>query len=467
MSRLPIRLRLIVPFAAAIAVVLTAMGFFVYVRVSDALLASVDQSLRAQAEEARSHVERGRGLVDRDVAGGVTLAELVRSDGSVAEAEPANLPALASASERGRALAGRSVRWNTRIPGFSGKWRVLAVRVSHGNRPVVLVAARTLGPRAEALDRLEHELLFGGAAALVLALLAGYGLGASALRPVEAMRVRAAAITASTRGQRLPVPRPRDELSRLAETLNLMVARLEGALEHERRFVEDASHELRTPLALLRAELEIALRHPRSRAELEQALQSASEETERLIRLAEDLLLIARSDQGALPIRRERVSARDVLHRAATRFATIAGDRGRSVSVVEDDDAAVDVDLNRIEQAIGNLVDNALRYGAGDVRLFVRRANGQVELHVADEGPGFSPAFLSRAFDRFSRADEARAAGGAGLGLAIVELIAQAHGGSASVTNDARGADTWITLEAAGEQPDSTQPQPAHAASGA
>ena len=107
-----------------------------------------------------------------------------------------------------------------------------------------------------------------------------------------------------------------------------------------------------------------------------------------------------------------------------------------------------------------------MRYGAGEVRLFVRRTNGQVELHVADEGPGFSPAFLSRAFDRFSRADEARAAGGAGLGLAIVELIARAHGGSASVANDALGADTWITLEAAGEQLGSAQSKPAQAASG-
>jgi two-component system OmpR family sensor kinase len=445
-SRLPIRVRLILPYALAIALVLAAMAFFVYERVGSALLSSVDQSLRAQVQEGQGHVEQGRGLLDRDVAGGVTLAELVRADGSVVQATPARLPTLPSASKRRSALAGRTVWWDARIPGFAGTWRLLAVRVNRNDRPLVLVAARTLATRTDALARLERELVFGGVAALALAILLGYALGVFALRPVEAMRARAAAITASRRGQRLPVPRPRDELARLAETLNEMLARLEGALEHERRFFADASHELRTPLTLLGAELELALRRPRSRVELEEALRSASEDTARLSRLAEDLLLIARSDQGGLPVEPERVSAVWLMHEVASRFATAAREDGRRVSVSEDEDGLVDADPTRIEQALGNLVDNALRYGAGDVRLYARRVDGAVELHVADEGPGFPPAFLPRAFDRFSRADEARATGGTGLGLAIVELIARAHGGSAAVANRDRGADAWIAL---------------------
>jgi signal transduction histidine kinase len=456
-SRLPIRVRLILPYALAIALVLAAMAFFVYERVGSALLSSVDQSLRAQVQEGQGHLEQGRGLLDRDVAGGLTLAELVRGDGSVVQATPARLPTLPSASRRRRALAGSPVWWDERIAGFDGTWRLLAVRVNRNHRPLVLVAARTLTTRSDALARLERELLFGGLAALALAILVGYALGVFALRPVEAMRARAAAITASRRGQRLPVPHPRDELSRLAETLNEMLGRLEGALEHERRFVADASHELRTPLALLQAELEIALRRPRSRAELEEALRSASEDTARLSKLAEDLLLIARSDQGGLPVERERVSAVSLLHDVASRFVTAAREEGRRVLVSEDEDGIFDADPTRIEQALGNLVDNALRYGAGDVRLFVHRAGGAVELHVADEGPGFAPAFLPRAFDRFSRADEARATGGTGLGLAIVELIARAHGGSAAVANRARGADAWITL--------ASRPLPVQAAS--
>jgi len=179
------------------------------------------------------------------------------------------------------------------------------------------------------------------------------------------MRRRAAAITASTPGSRLPVPGSHDEVSRLAETLNDMLGRLEAAFEHERRFLADASHELRTPLALLRTELELALRRPRSREELEQALRSAAEETERLTRLAEDLLLIARSDQGSLPIRRERLSARGVLTDVADRFAGRAAELGRTLAVEPGEDAALDADPARLEQAIGNLVDNALTHGRG------------------------------------------------------------------------------------------------------
>ena len=310
----------------------------------------------------------------------------------------------------------------------------------------VLVLAQTLGPREDALHRLARELVLGGPAALALAILAGYLLAAAALRPVEAMRRRAAAITASTPGMRLPVPPGRDEISKLAETLNDMLGRLEAAFEHERRFVADASHELRTPLALLRTELELALRRPRSHDELEEALRSAAEDTERLTHLAEDLLLIARSDQGELPLRRVRVSAREVLEDVAARFEEAARARGRSVAVSSGTDAFVDADPARLEQALGNLVDNALVYGDGAVELFVVNGAG-VELHVADEGPGFPLGFSARAFDRFSRADEARSPGGAGLGLAIVEVIARTHGGSATVANrDGRGADAWITL---------------------
>ena len=165
-----------------------------------------------------------------------------------------------------------------------------------------------------------REFLLGGPAVLLLAILAGYAVAVAALRPVEAMRRRAAAIGASTPEKRLPVPAGRDELSRLAETLNDMLGRLQSALEHERRFVDDASHELRTPLALLKTELEIALRQPRSRDELEAALRSAADETDRLTRLAEDLLLVARADEGRLPIRLERVSARGLLGDVAARF---------------------------------------------------------------------------------------------------------------------------------------------------
>jgi signal transduction histidine kinase len=276
--------------------------------------------------------------------------------------------------------------------------------------------------------------------------LAGYALAAGALRPVEAMRRRAAAVTPSAPGRRLPVPPARDELQALAVTLNDMLARVDEAFEHERRFLADASHELRTPLALLRTELELALRQPRSHAELEEAVRSAAEETERLTRLAEDLLFVARADQGVLPIRRDRVPVADVLGCVRDRFATRAETAGREVRIAGGPGAVVVADRDRLEQAVGNLVDNALVHGRGTVTLREEVRNGSVELHVTDEGPGISQGFAERAFERFSRADEARARGGTGLGLSIVSLIAVAHGGTARIEPRDGGSDAWVSV---------------------
>jgi two-component system OmpR family sensor kinase len=445
--RLPIRVRLTLAFAVAMAAVLAGVGLLVYHRVAGELLTSVDQTLHSQAAEAVSHAGEGRNLVDQDVSGGTTLAQLLDQHGAILRSQPTRLPRLLTPAETARAAAGTRVVRITRLAGRTGQWRVLGVRA--GDVGVVAVA-RSLAGRTDSLEHLRHELVLILPLALILASLAGYGLAAGALRPVEAMRRRAGGVTA-TRPGRLPVPRSRDEVSRLAVTLNDMLARLEASFEHERRFVDDAAHELRTPLALLRAELELALRRPRSREELEDALRSAAEETERLSRLAEDLLLIARADQGGLPIRRERVAAGEVLATVAGRFATRAHALGRDLQV-DDSDALLDADPIRVEQALGNLVDNALIYGHGPVVMRTVDRDGVVELHVEDSGPGFPDDFRERAFDRFSRADQARghdgaAHGGTGLGLSIVELIARAHGSRAGLRNRPEGgADVWLEV---------------------
>jgi two-component system OmpR family sensor kinase len=447
MTRVPIRLRLTLAFAVAMAAVLAGVGLLVYHRVANELLASVDQTLRSQSAEAVAHAGEERNLVDQDVSGGTTLAQLLDGRGKVLVSQPAGLPRLLTPAETARAEGGTSVLRSTPIAGRRGKWRVLGVRA--GGAGVVAVA-RSLVARADSLDHLRHELSLILPLALIVASLAGYGLAAAALRPVEAMRRRAARVSAARPG-RLPVPRGRDELSRLAVTLNDMLARLEAAFEHERRFVADASHELRTPLALLKTELELALRRPRSREELEGALRSAAEEAERLSRLAEDLLLIARADQGGLPIRRERFAAGEALATVGGRFATRARELGRELRV-DDSDTLLDADPARVEQALGNLVDNALTYGLGPVHLHAVERDGFVELHVEDEGPGFPDGFLERAFDRFTRADEARghggaASGGTGLGLSIVDLVARAHGFGAGLRNrPGGGADVWLAV---------------------
>ena len=454
MSRLSLRLRLTLVFAATMAAVLAAVGFFVYVRVGGALLSSVDQSLRAGAAETATHLkrvaaggDRDFSLVDPDNARGETLAQLFGRNGEVIRSTPPGLKPMVSRSTLSRVAAGRRLLTTAELPGRSSDWRILAVPVTGRDGSEVLVEATSLASRQDTLNRLLFELAIAGPVALLLASLAGYALAAAALRSVESMRRRAAAISGVTPGVRLPVPRSGDELARLAETLNAMLGRLEASLEHERRFVADASHELRTPLALLRTELELALRRPRRPEELEAALRSAAEETERLTALAEDLLLIAHSDQSGIPVRPEPVAVGDLLRDTAERFASQASSAGRELRVEDSEALTVTADPTRAEQALANLVENALTHGDGPILLSARARGHLIEIHVADQGAGFPPGFASRAFDRFSRADEARVRAGTGLGLAIVQMIAQAHGGEAgTVERPGSGADVWIAF---------------------
>ena len=442
MSSIPIRVRLTVAFAAAMVCVIGAMAVLVYVRVGGALMTSVDQTLRAQANEAVAHAHDEHGLVDPDAASGVTLAQVVNAAGRpIKSSQPGLAPLLdrrdAVWSAQGATLLrtatlrrpkGSGASWPSRCPRAApSSWRA---RLQPGAR-------RCTGSSASCSSSALSSSCSHPWPAIVLA--------AAALRPVEMMRRRAENVTPSSPGL-LPVSPAGDEISRLAVTLNHMLTRLHAALEHERRFVADASHELRTPVALLRTELELALRRPRTAEELTLAIRSALDETVRLSGLADDLLLLARAEEGSLPLRRERTDLRELFDGVAARFANRARESGRRVRAMPTADF-VEGDPVRLEQALNNLVDNALTYGTGEVEIFAAARNGAVELHVADHGAGFDEVFLERAFDRFSRADEARGRAGAGLGLSIVQLIADVHGGSVGAANRPNGgADVWLTV---------------------
>ena len=269
-------------------------------------------------------------------------------------------------------------------------------------------------------------------------------IAGAALRPVEEMRRRAAEVSSDEPGARLPLPEANDEIRRLGTTLNEMLDRLEDGLERERRFTADASHELRTPLALLETELELALRRPRSPEELQAALRSAAVEVDRLRRLADDLLVLAQLDRGRVPLRREPIDADDLLDGVARRFASRAADDGRPLDVVGSD-VTFEGDRLRLEQALGNLVDNALRHGAGPVRLEASSVNGSVELRVDRRAAQASrpPSSRTRS-SAFSRPDAARSGGSAGLGLAIVAAVAEAHGGTARASTGGGGVVTIV-----------------------
>jgi signal transduction histidine kinase len=243
------------------------------------------------------------------------------------------------------------------------------------------------------------------------------------------------------------VPPSNDEVTRLGETLNEMLERLEDAFARERQFVSDASHEIRTPLAILKGELELALRDATDVDEFRQSVTSAAEEADRLTQLAEDLLVIARFEQGQLPVRLEEVNAGDLLESVSQRFARRAAERGVELAVDAPADLELVADHLRLEQAVGNLIDNALRHGAGRIELAAVRSGDHIELHVRDEGAAFPPEFLATAFERFTRTNVARSRGGAGLGLSIVQAIATAHGGRAHASNRPEGgADVWLEL---------------------
>jgi signal transduction histidine kinase len=447
MSRLPIRLRLTLAFAVALAAMLAATGAFLYLRLGSSLDETLDEGLEARAADLA--VAAG-GDPDLGASGGdESVAQVLDAGGRIVDATPqvAARPLL-EAGELARVLRGEAVSLERDdVAGLDSPTRLLAVPADAASGERVLVVGASLEERDEALAGFLGELFVVGPVALLLGSLLGFGIATAALRPVESMRAEAARVSGAEPGRRLTLPRSRDEVRRLGETLNAMLGRLESALERERTFVADASHELRTPLALLRAELELALRRPRPAEELEHALRSAAAETDRLVRLAEDLLVLARADRGGLPLHPARISVRELAERVAERFAAPAAAAGRTLDVDVPSELGLVADAPRLEQALGNLVDNALRHGGGPIRLSAVERDGAVELHVADGGAGFAPGFLPRAFERFSRADEARAGGGAGLGLALAEAVARAHGGSAHAANrEQGGADAWIAI---------------------
>lgn len=399
MSRLSARWRLTLVFGLAMAVVLAGTGWLVYHRVADDLSQALDQELRSRAQDLAALVDHGGSLRATQgslVEPGESFAELLSPAGRVVDSTPPIRMSLLDPPELARARTAPLFANRSSVPGLDEPARLLAVPVERR----ILVVGATRENRAETLRSLRAAFLIGGPLALVLASFGGYLLAGAALRPIE-----------------------------------------EG-LARERRLVADASHELRTPLSTLKTELELALRQQRTPEELEAAIRSAAFEADRLGRIADDLLLLAQSEQGRLPLRLEPVDVADLLDTVAARFSPAT----RSIEVDADGAQVVMADRLRLEQALANMVDNALRHGDGAVCVDAVQ-NGAFELHVLDEGPGFAPAFLGHAFERFSRADEARAGQGTGLGLAIVQTIARMHGGEAGARNrPGGGAEVWISL---------------------
>ena len=453
MSRLSIRARLTAAFAAALILVLALAGLFVYSRVAGDLQSTIDDGLRTRTGDLAALVASSDGKPPRSQGGPLVTTEegfsqiLTDRGKLVASTLAPGVGPVLSPEEVARASRGPMFGDERDVPGVEGEAKIFARPADSAQKRFIVLAGASTDDRSETLAGLRNAFLIGAPLALILASGLGYLLARRSLAPVGAMRNRAQEITLERSGERLPLPQADDEIRQLGETLNTMLDRIEASLERERVFVADASHELRTPLAILRAELELADRPGRSPEELLEALRSARDEVDRLSQLAEDLLVIASSDQGRLRIKRETVELPTLLERVRERFEQRAAEGGREIEVSAPAGSGVELDSLRIEQALSNLLDNALRHGAGEVRLAAMIEDDRVVFEVSDEGSGFPAGFETRAFERFTRADDGRTGGGSGLGLAIAQTIAQAHGGQAEIDGSGRpGATIRITV---------------------
>jgi heavy metal sensor kinase len=431
--RLPIRTRLTLVFAGLAAVVMGVAATALLLGFRAELRRTVDEALRASLLSTSADPT---AAVEASARADDVFAQYVAPDGTLVTSVGLTDPLLpASVTDRleGARFFDREVRTvEERVPA-----RILASPLPGGG---LLVVGLDVEDQREAVARLTTLVAIGAPVVLVAISILGWILAGAALRPVERLRSEAAAISVIEPTRRLAIPRTGDELERLARTLNGMLDRLHEALDRERRFVDLASHELRTPLSVLNAEVDLALREPRSGEELEDALRSIAQEVGRLRQLTQDLLVLARSDRGHLPVHRSDVDVSEILDRVTAEFAQRAGSQGVHLRT-SGASVRARVDADRLRQAVENLIDNALRHTGrgGDVQVEAERAGDRLRLIVSDTGPGFPPDLLQVAFEPFARADGGREADGAGLGLAIVRAVAEAHGGTASLRNRSQG----------------------------
>jgi len=465
---MPIRLKVAAVSTVAVLVLLLGAGLFFLTTLRAGLQNSLDNSLRSRVEELTAQLNDDGSLRTSSTSGlSITLADNtygqvlsadgrpLRSTTNTAASDIAT-QALLDDAQLAQAKQGKRFFNVTARPvsgGRSQDLRVLAEPIGVG--PAFAAVGTSRDVVDEAMDRAGKQLLVLGAVVIMVAAPGSWLLAREALKPVDRMRAQAAELQAHDAEGGLTVPQTRDEINRLAATLNALLARLHSALERERAFVADAGHELRTPLTVLRGELELARRPGRSKADLEQAIAIAAEETERLIRLSENLLVLAR-DESTSELRWADFDVVALVAAACARFNVTGSVAGVRFQVIGPPSLVAAGDPDRIRQAVDNVLANAMRFsGRGTVvDVGIAESRGSVSITVADRGPGFAEDLLPIAFERFVRGGTARtrarfedpSPAGSGLGLAIVRSSLRSHGGDAIVANRTDSAGALVTL---------------------
>jgi signal transduction histidine kinase len=446
-----IRLRLALAFAAAAGLLFGAGAWLFAATLSGAQLRVIDSQLTAQLGQAARYLP-GPAQPAASPVPGEYLLQAIDAAGRVRGSPDVGTTPLVTSSQL--AQARQSQVWVTRTIDEED------TRITAGPLPGHPGWVALAGTSLEAYDATQSQvargLAIGGGAVTALAGLGAYWLARAALSPVERLRRQAAAISGHGEDAVLDVPRTKDEVAALAGTMNDLLSRLRQALERERALVADASHELRSPLAILRGELELAGRPGRNKGELTEAVRTAAEEADRLARITDGLLVLARGDAGRLDLQLAQTDLAALLGRSATLAGPRLAAAGVACRIDVPAGTCARIDPDRIRQAVDNLLANAVRFApAGSAIVLAAREDGpDVRIEIRDNGPGFPQAFLPHAFERFRRPDGGRSRddGGAGLGLAIVQAICAAHGGRARAFNQPGGGavvSLWLPGTAA------------------
>ena len=430
LSRLSLRSRLILLGTAGLVVGLAFGGFVLVTVLRSSLERTVDSTATQTARDVAALIEANR-LPDLIPAGGTTVVQVVDASGRVRAASAGAdrlVPGLAT-DDLSAVLRGDAGYQPGYLFGVSGVVRVVAVQAGPADDQQTVIVATPASDIAESVQVVQVGLLVGFGLLLVILVGIAWRIVGATLRPVEALRLGAERITGTGTGTgtagSLPVPESQDEIAALARTLNQMLSRLDRSSNRQRAFVADAAHELRSPLASLRTQIEV--QQSTGVSDTPDLLT----EVERMSRLVDDLLLLARIDES-VPTRRESTDLAALARQVVGRYS---GARV-AVAVTESSGALVTADPRALDRALANLIDNAVRYASTEVNVSIRSGGpDEVLLTVADDGPGIAAADRDRVFDRFTRLADARDrdSGGSGLGLAIVAELIAAQGGSVAL----------------------------------